>query len=66
MILEDGPLICSSSHVILHHVLLLREVAIKLKKTRERGHSYQATSTDAISQISPLEIKGSLYTFNTH
>lgn len=33
---------------------------------KEKGHSYQATSVDAISQISPLEIKGSLDTFKTH
>lgn len=30
---------------------------------KKRGHSYHATSADATSQLSPLEIKASLDTF---
>lgn len=40
VVLEDGPLIGSCPDVVLHHVLLLGEVAIELeeqRREREQG-----------------------------
>lgn len=38
MVLEDCPLIGSSSNIVLHHVLLLGEVAIELENKNQSIH----------------------------
>lgn len=41
MVLKDGTLVGSGPNVVLHHVLLLREIAIELEgdKGEGKGHS---------------------------